>query len=167
MNHSRNFREDPESQREHRTLPKLQRQQYRRFAASSIELRGAARPRCAQFFCSFARVFSHQALRAASPAALSPRRMRPRLRVSISMRALSNNYSDRQHSSVRGICNANVAPHGFPPRHLAVNVQQTRQALCPASTALPSGTARASSSPSSSSSRRLFLRLHSWCAACC
>ena len=50
MNHSRNFREDPESQREHRTLPKLQRQQYRRFAASSIELRGAAQPRCTHFF---------------------------------------------------------------------------------------------------------------------
>jgi len=34
-------------------------------------------------------------------------------------------------------------------------------AFCPASTALPSSTVRASSSPSSSSSgRRLFLRLH-------
>ena len=41
-------------------------------------------------------------------------------------------------------------------------------AFCPASTALPFSTVRASSSPSSSSSgRRLFLRLHSWCAACC
>jgi hypothetical protein len=38
--------------------------------------------------------------------------------------------------------------------------QLTWQALCPASTPLPSGTARASSSPSSSSGRRLFLRLH-------
>ena len=39
--------------------------------------------------------------------------------------------------------------------------QLTWQALCPASMPLPSGTARASSSPSSSSSgRRLFLRLH-------
>jgi hypothetical protein len=46
-----------------------------------------------------------------------------------------------------------------PSRSLC-GTQQTWRAFCPASTALPSSTARASSSPSSTSGRRLFLRLH-------